>query len=119
MEASVNRSIDFTRSRKSRPLHGMEESAMEALGKPTARRAPAQAPVEYAREQELRENLQQAISSLSDKHQVVFVLHTSEDLSYKEIAEVVGCNVGTVMSRLFYARKKLQESLSSMGYRPS
>ena len=97
----------------------MEESAMEALGKPTARRAPAQAPVEYAREQELRENLQQAISSLSDKHQVVFVLHTSEDLSYKEIAEVVGCNVGTVMSRLFYARKKLQESLSSMGYRPS
>ncbi|MEC7775904.1 MAG: sigma factor-like helix-turn-helix DNA-binding protein, partial [Planctomycetota bacterium] len=44
---------------------------------------------------------------------------TSEDLSYKEIAEVVGCNVGTVMSRLFYARKKLQESLSSMGYRPS
>ena len=92
---------------------------MEALGKPTARRTPAQAPVEYAREQELRENLQQAISSLSDKHQVVFVLHTSEDLSYKEIAAVVGCNVGTVMSRLFYARKKLQESLSSMGYRPS
>ena len=116
---TVNRSIDFTRSRKSRPLHGMEESAMEALGKPTARRAPAQAPVEYAREQELRENLQQAISSLSDKHQIVFVLHTSEDLSYKEIAEVVGCNVGTVMSRLFYARKKLQESLSSMDYRPS
>ena len=116
---TVNRSIDFTRSRKSRPLHGMDESAMEALGKPTARRAPDQAPIEYAQEQELHEKLRQAVAELSDKHQIVFILHTSEDLSYKEIAEVVGCNVGTVMSRLFYARKKLQESLAAMGYKLS
>ena len=116
---TVNRSIDFTRSRKSRPLHGMDESAMEALGKPTARRAPDQAPIEYAQEQELHEKLRQAVAELSDKHQIVFILHTSEDLSYKEIAEVVDCNVGTVMSRLFYARKKLQESLAAMGYKLS
>ena len=67
----------------------MDESAMEALGKPTARRAPDQAPIEYAQEQELHEKLRQAVAELSDKHQIVFILHTSEDLSYKEIAEVV------------------------------
>ena len=114
---TVNRSIDFTRSRKSRPLHGMDEPAMEALGKPTARNAPAQSPVEYAREKELEEKIREAVATLSEKHQLVFILHTSEDLSYKEIAEVAGCNVGTVMSRLFYARKKLQEALVAMGYR--
>ena len=63
--------------------------------------------------------VRQAVAGLSDKHQIVFILHISEDLSYKEIAEVVGCNVGTVMSRLFYARKKLQESLAAMGYKLS
>ena len=114
---TVNRSIDFTRSRKSRRLLRMDESTMEALGEPTARRAPDQGPVEYAQEQELHEKLRQAVAGLSDKHQIVFILHISEDLSYKEISEVVGCNVGTVMSRLFYARKQLQESLAAMGYK--
>ncbi len=114
---TVNRSIDFTRSRKSRPLQGMDEPAMEALGKPTARNAPPQSPVEYAGEKELEEKIREAVATLSEKHQLVFILHTSEDLSYKEIAEVVGCNVGTVMSRLFYARKKLQEALVAMGYK--
>ncbi len=114
---TVNRSIDFTRSRKSRPLQGMDEPAMEALGKPTARKAPAQSPVEYAGEKELEDKIREAVATLSEKHQLVFILHTSEDLSYKEIAEVAGCNVGTVMSRLFYARKKLQEALVAMGYR--
>ena len=38
-----------------------------------------------------------------------------ENLSYKEIAEVVGCSIGTVMSRLFYARKKLQRQLAEYG----
>ena len=95
----------------------MDEPAMEALGKPTAKKAPAQSPVEYAGEKELEEKIREAVATLSEKHQLVFILHTSEDLSYKEIAEVVGCNVGTVMSRLFYARKKLQEALVAMGYR--
>jgi len=45
----------------------------------------------------------------------VFILHAVENLSYKEIADVVGCSIGTVMSRLFYARKKLQKLLSEYG----
>ena len=52
-----------------------------------------------------------AVEELTEKHRVVFLLHAVEQLAYKEIAEVVGCSIGTVMSRLFYARKKLQELL--------
>jgi RNA polymerase sigma-70 factor (ECF subfamily) len=39
------------------------------------------------------------------------VLREIEGLSYEEIAEMMKCSLGTVMSRLFYARKKLQEML--------
>ncbi len=52
-----------------------------------------------------------AISKLSPKHRAVIVLKDLEDLSYLEIAEILHCSVGTVMSRLFHARRKLQIAL--------
>ena len=54
-----------------------------------------------------------ALSKLSESHRAVFMLHAAEGMSYKEIAEALGCNIGTVMSRLFYARKRLQELLGA------
>ena len=115
---TVNRSIDYTRSNKNRP-RPMDTSVMEAVGKPTVDKgASNQSPAEPVLKQEFHEELRQAVSTLSNKHQVIFILHAYEDLTYKEIAEVVGCNLGTVMSRLFYARKKLQELLGAMGYKP-
>ena len=61
---------------------------------------------------ELGEKIQEAIDSLPEYHKSVFVLYEIEGLSYKEIAEVVGCSIGTVMSRLHYARKKLRTMLT-------
>ncbi len=55
----------------------------------------------------------EAIKKLSEAHRTVFMLHAAEGLSYKEIAETLNCNMGTVMSRLFYARKRLQELLGA------
>jgi RNA polymerase sigma-70 factor, ECF subfamily len=66
---------------------------------------------------ELREALEWAFTSLSPPHRAVVVLREMEGLSYEEIAKVVGCSVGTVMSRLHYARKQLQALLAP--YRPS
>jgi len=43
----------------------------------------------------------------------VLVLREIEGLSYKEIASVVGCAVGTVMSRLFHARRRMQKLLAA------
>ncbi len=57
--------------------------------------------------------LTDALAKLSESHRAVFMLHAAEGMSYKEIAEALGCNIGTVMSRLFYARKRLQELLGA------
>jgi RNA polymerase sigma-70 factor (ECF subfamily) len=60
----------------------------------------------------LRINSFSAINDLTPEHKAVIVLRTVDGLSYKDIGEILGCSEGTVMSRLHYARKKLQEKLS-------
>jgi RNA polymerase sigma-70 factor (ECF subfamily) len=55
--------------------------------------------------------LEQALGSLPDEQRAVFVLRVSEELSYREIADVMGVQVGTVMSRLHRAREKLAAAL--------
>lgn len=61
---------------------------------------------------ELQEKLNAAMQKLSDVHRMVVTLHDVQGLSHDEIAEIMDCNVGTVRSRLFYARQQLQGSLS-------
>jgi RNA polymerase sigma-70 factor (ECF subfamily) len=61
---------------------------------------------------ELQEKLNEALSKLSEKHRLVVVLHDIEGMSHEEIAKILDCNVGTVRSRLFYARQQLQQFLS-------
>ena len=115
---TVNRAIDFTRSKKKRLAQELHQPFLEAQEGALPGRMPEQDPAEAAQEKELRERLEEAVRMLSEKHRAVFLLHAMENLSYKEIAEVMECSVGTVMSRLFYARKKLQELLSKMGLEP-
>lgn len=55
--------------------------------------------------------IQETISQLSEEHRAVVVLRELDGCSYAEIADILGINKGTVMSRLFYARKRLQEEL--------
>lgn len=60
---------------------------------------------------ELQEKLNEALQKLSPKHRTVVVLFEIEGLSHQEIAEIVGCSVGTVRSRLHYAKQQLQAFL--------
>ena len=62
---------------------------------------------------ELRKRIDKALGQLSHEHRTVMVLHEFEDLEYKEIAKRMGCSIGTVMSRLFYARRKMAALLAS------
>ncbi|MES2438297.1 MAG: sigma-70 family RNA polymerase sigma factor [Verrucomicrobiota bacterium] len=60
---------------------------------------------------ELRQKIQIALGKLSAEHREVVILKDVQGLSYKEIAEAMSSTLGTVMSRLFYARQKLQALL--------
>ncbi|HYE31786.1 MAG TPA: sigma-70 family RNA polymerase sigma factor [Methylomirabilota bacterium] len=63
--------------------------------------------------EELRARIDKALGQLSHEHRTVLVLHEFEDLEYKAIAKRMGCSIGTVMSRLFYARRKMATLLAS------
>jgi len=60
---------------------------------------------------EIRDQVYAALAQLGPEHRAVIVLKEIEDLQYREIAEILNVSIGTVMSRLFYARKKLQSIL--------
>lgn len=68
-------------------------------------------PDEAMEQSELREQIKAAIAKLSEDHREVILLREVQGLDYKEIAEATGNTIGTVMSRLHYARKKLQAIL--------
>ncbi|MDD9940695.1 MAG: sigma-70 family RNA polymerase sigma factor [Myxococcales bacterium] len=61
---------------------------------------------------ELTDHIQQALEQLPEYHRAVIVLREIDGLSYEEMAEVLEVPKGTIMSRLFHARKKMQEMLS-------
>lgn len=60
---------------------------------------------------ELRKKIDLALAKISPEHREIVILKDVQGLSYKEIADILGCTMGTVMSRLFYARQKLQTLL--------
>ena len=68
-------------------------------------------PYEKMEQSEIRGRIDNAIAQLSPEHRAVILMKEIEDMQYHEIAETLGCSIGTVMSRLFYARKKLQNLL--------
>ncbi len=106
---AVNLSIDAQRRQKRNPLDFREtmDDVMEAQNE------VARDPFADLHDKELREKLLSAINDLTPEHKAVIVLRTVEGLSYKDIGEILGCSEGTVMSRLHYARKKLQDKLSA------
>ncbi|MEM8885013.1 MAG: sigma-70 family RNA polymerase sigma factor [Planctomycetota bacterium] len=73
--------------------------------------APPRDPSSAASHKELRATIQDAMDTLSDAHREILHLAHFEHLSYKEIAACLGIPVGTVMSRLWAARKKLKTVL--------
>jgi RNA polymerase sigma-70 factor (ECF subfamily) len=101
--------IDAQRRLKRNPLDFRDsmDSVLEE------RNEVAKDPFADVHDQQLREKLTQAINGLTPEHRAVIVLRTLEGLSYKDIGEILGCSEGTVMSRLHYARKKLQEKLKA------
>lgn len=105
---------DFTRKRK---IESAGELNDEIFNRdridPAAVATPAmtEAPDETMAHGELRVKIEAALAKLSAEHREVVILKDVQGLSYKEIAEAMDSTLGTVMSRLFYARQKLQALL--------
>lgn len=70
-------------------------------------------PEAVAGRNETKDRVWQAIGKLDDKHREVIVLRHFQNMSYDQIAEALHCNKGTVTSRLYYGRKKLEELLGT------
>jgi RNA polymerase sigma-70 factor, ECF subfamily len=68
-------------------------------------------PSQTMEQKEIRGEIDKAIALLSPEHRAVILMKEIDGMQYHEIAESLGCSIGTVMSRLFYARKKLQNLL--------
>jgi RNA polymerase sigma-70 factor (ECF subfamily) len=104
---AVNIAIDSQRRQKRTPLEFREtmDGVLEE------QKEVAKDPFSDVHDKELRARLTAAINELTPEHKAVIMLRTVEGLSYKEIGEILGCSEGTVMSRLHYARKKLQDRL--------
>ena len=106
---AVNNCIDHQRREKRSPLE-FRESMDEVFEQ---QNEVARDPFSDVHDRELREQMLSAIDDLTPEHKAVIVLRTLEGMSYKDIGEILGCSEGTVMSRLHYARKKLQHKLSA------
>ncbi len=68
-------------------------------------------PRDNALRRELAGKIEEALGTLPEKHRTILVLREVEGLSYEALAERLGIHKGTVMSRLFHARKKMQAAL--------
>ena len=112
---ACNTAIDRVRGRGRRDKEISLEGAasLEALAAEAARRP--RGPVEELETRELQEAVSAAIDQLGDKHRQVILLSSIEEMSYQEMAEALGISRGTVMSRLYHARKKLRQILARKG----
>jgi RNA polymerase sigma-70 factor (ECF subfamily) len=70
-------------------------------------------PQRSALRRELAEKMEEALGHLPEKHRAILVLREVEGLSYEELAQALEIPKGTVMSRLFHARTKMQELLGA------
>lgn len=86
------------------------EDSFESLVSEEANQRPKD-PEEKALENVLDEDVQKALDQLSEDYRMVILLVDLEDFSYKEAAEILDVPVGTVMSRLYRGRRKLEKTL--------
>ena len=109
---TTNLCIDFVRKRDRRPTVPYEET-VDPDADVDVEIAPSNQPLptDEAQRKELRGEIDAALEELSPEHRVVIQLREYEGLDYADIAKAVGCQIGTVMSRLHYARKHLQKLL--------
>ena len=108
---TLNHSIDRIRRRKVRKEQLYDETFTEPRGDQKHQHDRFERAGESLEAEEVRDTIARAVDSLSEKHRAVFLLYSYEGLGYSEIAETLEIPVGTVMSRLYHARRKVRDQL--------
>jgi RNA polymerase sigma-70 factor (ECF subfamily) len=115
---SMNVAIDHLRKMKHRSHSEFDDNRGASNGAQVVRLSSRRDnPSENVARKQVYNNIMAALEMLPDDQRQVVVLRELEGMPYKEIAEIVGVPEGTVMSRLYYARRRLQELLSA--HRPT
>lgn len=110
---AVNKTINFLKQRKNRSQMSLDDLDFNAEHDPDlVALVSEKTPRREINLAELQEKLNAAMQKLSEPHRLVVTLHDVQGMSHEEIAEIMECNIGTVRSRLFYARQQLQAYLS-------
>jgi RNA polymerase sigma-70 factor (ECF subfamily) len=110
----MNVTIDWLRKKQVKGAGAEFNDAIQLREiEPASRTVPRADPLPHERMErsEIRARIDNAIAQISPEHRAVILMKEIEEMQYHEIAEALGCSIGTVMSRLFYARKKLQNLL--------
>jgi RNA polymerase sigma-70 factor, ECF subfamily len=110
----INLCLDELRKQKRRPVDSIEALDEESGGVERQMPVVTVNPTERLERGELRQRIDDGLARLSHEHRTVLVLHEFEQMEYKEIAKAMECSIGTVMSRLFYARRKLAALLADL-----
>ena len=110
---AVNKTINFLKQRKNRTHMSLNDLDFNAEHDPDlVALVSDKTPRRDAALTELQEKLNEAMLKLSEPHRLVVTLHDVQGMAHEEIAEIMECNIGTVRSRLFYARQQLQGYLA-------
>lgn len=110
---AVNKTLNFLKQRKNRQGMSLNDLDFNAEHDPDlVALISHQTPRRDAALAELQKKLNEAMAKLSDDHRLAVTLHDVQGVAHEEIAQIMGCNVGTVRSRLFYARQQLQGYLA-------
>lgn len=110
----INLCLDAIRRQKRQRAESIEEMDEESGGVERHMPVVTVNPTERLERTELRARIDEALSKLSHAHRTVLILHEFENMEYKLIAKTMQCSIGTVMSRLFYARRKLAALLADL-----
>jgi RNA polymerase sigma factor (sigma-70 family) len=106
---AVNKTINFLKQRKNRLHMSLNDLDYNTENNPDlVALISDKTPRRDASLKELQEKLNESLLKLSEQHRLVMVLHDVQGQSHEEIAEIMQCNIGTVRSRLFYARQQMQ-----------
>jgi RNA polymerase sigma-70 factor (ECF subfamily) len=111
---TINLCLDHLRKQKRHRADSIEELDEDSGGVERHMPVVVVNPTAGLERAEMRKKIDLALEQLTVEHRTVLVLHEFEDMDYKSIAKTVGCSIGTVMSRLFYARRKMAVLLSEI-----